>query len=166
MICERTSRRIWVQFILIVCVLYRAMAEAAYRAAVQAGGKSQTSLTPGWETLGLDKETAQRVFDDEAEEGFVTDRETMYGGQTTKYDSKGRILDKDGKIADPEEAAAAEKEVEEEEAVSNVYECSECGYTLFVAQGRESKFYGSDFKCPECGAPKEKFEARDDFGED
>jgi len=34
-----------------------------------------------------------------------------------------------------------------------------------VAEGRESKFFGSDFKCPECGAPKEKFQARDDFGE-
>ena len=84
----------------------------------------------------------------------------MYGGQTTKYDKKGRIIDKDGKLANPEEADDDDK-AGGEETVSNVYECSECGYTLFVAQGRESKFYGSDFKCPECGAPKEKFKARD-----
>mmetsp|Transcript_15079 Transcript_15079/g.32947 ORF Transcript_15079/g.32947 Transcript_15079/m.32947 type:complete len:491 (-) Transcript_15079:58-1530(-) len=143
----------------------QAIAEASYRAAVLAGGKSQKALTVGWETLGLDRDTAERIFAEEAEEGFLSDREVMYGGQTTKYDKKGRRLDKEGKIEDPEEAKAAEEE-QEEEAVSGAYECGECGFTLFVAEGRESKFYGSDFKCPECGAGKDKFTVRDDFGED
>mmetsp|Transcript_118814 Transcript_118814/g.177593 ORF Transcript_118814/g.177593 Transcript_118814/m.177593 type:complete len:449 (+) Transcript_118814:129-1475(+) len=138
----------------------QAMAEAAYRTAVISAGKHQESLTVGWEVLGLDKETATRVFEAEAKEGFMTDREKMYGGQSTKYDSKGNILDKKGKIADPEAAKAAEEE-KEEEASSNVYECSECGYTLFIAKGREFKFYGDDFKCPECGAGKDKFQGRD-----
>jgi len=149
----------------------QAMAEASYRVVVQTGGKSQTSLTEGWQTLGLDRDTAQRIFNNEAEEGFALDRETMYGGQKRRYDKKGRLLNKDGKLDDPAEAAAAkneakETEAKETEAVSNVYECGECGYTLFIAQGRESKFFGPDFKCPECGAAKDKFEARDDFGEE
>ncbi|KAL7569085.1 hypothetical protein ACA910_016923 [Epithemia clementina (nom. ined.)] len=143
----------------------QAIAEASYRATVQAGGKKQTKLTVGWETLGLDRETAQRIFDEEAEDGFISAREAMYGLQTQKYDKKGRRITKDGKVADPEEAKEAEQE-KEQESVSNAYECSQCGFTLFVAKGRESKFYGNDFKCPECGAPKDKFEARDDFGED
>jgi len=139
----------------------QAMAEAAYRTTVIAGGKDQTTLTSGWQVLGLDKETATRIFEDEAKEGFLTDREKMYGGQTTKYDAKGNILDKEGKIKDPEAAKKAEEEEASQEPVSNVYECSECGYTLFIAKGREFKFYGDDFKCPECGAAKDKFNARD-----
>lgn len=135
------------------------MAEAAYRTTVIAGGKDQKSLTSGWQVLGLDKEVATRIYDDEAKEGFQTDREKMYGGQARKYDSKGNLLDKEGKLEDPAAAAAAEEE--ESQPTSNVYECSECGYTLFIAKGREFKFYGDDFKCPECGAGKDKFNARD-----
>eukprot|EP00429_Kryptoperidinium_foliaceum_P062917 CAMPEP_0176062908 /NCGR_PEP_ID=MMETSP0120_2-20121206/31372_1 /TAXON_ID=160619 /ORGANISM="Kryptoperidinium foliaceum, Strain CCMP 1326" /LENGTH=439 /DNA_ID=CAMNT_0017396477 /DNA_START=46 /DNA_END=1362 /DNA_ORIENTATION=- len=133
----------------------QAMAEAAYRTAVISGGKGQTSLTPGWQVLGLDKETATRIYEDEAKEGFLSDREKMYGGQSQKYDAKGRPIDKEGKLVDPEdEKAAAEEAKKEEEPASNVYECTECGYTLFIAKGREFKFYGDDFKCPECGAEK------------
>lgn len=46
-----------------------------------------------------------------------------------------------------------------EPAKANVhaYQCSDCGYTLFPAAGREFKFYGDDFVCPACGAPKDKF---------
>lgn len=145
---------------------YRAIAEASYRSTVLAAGKNQKSLTVGWEVLGLDRATAERIFQEEAKEGFISDREAMYGGQTQKYDKKGRRLDKDGKLENPEEAEDDEDDgAGEGGAVSNVYECSDCGYTLFVAQGRETKFFGTDFKCPECGASKDKFNARDDFGE-
>ena len=36
-------------------------------------------------------------------------------------------------------------------------ECGECGYTLFIAAGREFKFFGDDYKCPDCGCGKGKF---------
>lgn len=138
------------------------MAEAAYRSAILAAGKEQESLTFGWEVLGLTKEIATRIFEDEATEGFLSDREKMYGGQSRKYDSKGHIVDKEGKLTDPEDIKAAEEEDEKEaEPASNVYECSECGFTLFIAKGREFKFYGEDFKCPECGAGKDKFKGKD-----
>ena len=144
-------------------ILYcRAIAEAAYKTAVIAAGKNQNSLTIGWEVLGLSKETATRVFEEEAEAGFLSDREKMYGGQSQKYDAKGRPVDREGNLVDPEDQKAAEEEEEEDEGpASNVYECSECGYTLFIAKGREFKFYGEDFKCPECGAEKDKFNAKD-----
>lgn len=127
-----------------------------------AKGKQQETLTVGWEVLGLTREVATRIFEEEAEEGFLSDREKMYGGQSTKYDAKGRIVDKDGKLVDAEDQKAADEEAEQEsEPASNVYGCTECGYTLFIAKGREFKFYGEDFRCPECDCGKDKFKARD-----
>lgn len=151
----------------------KAMGEAAYKHAVQAAGKNQSKLTVGWEVLGLDKETATRIWELEKKEGFVSDRETMYKGQSIKYDKKGRALDREtGEIADPEEAEKAKDDDDDDDdsaggsPTGNAFECGECGYTLFVAQGREFKFFGDNFKCPECGAAKDKFSTRDDFGED
>ena len=138
------------------------MAEAAYRSAVLAAGKDQETLTIGWEVLGLTKEVATRIFEDEAKGGFLSDREKMYGGQSQRYDSKGHAIDKEGKLTDADDQKAAEEEEKQEsEPASNVYECSECGFTLFIAKGREFKFYGEDFKCPECGAGKDKFKSKD-----
>jgi len=37
------------------------------------------------------------------------------------------------------------------------FECTSCGYILFPAAGREFKFFGDDFKCPQCGAGKDEF---------
>ena len=115
----------------------------------------------------MDRANAERIFEEEKKEGFVSARETMYGGQSTKYDKKGRAIDKEGNLANPDEAEDAEDEEDDgpSGSVSGAYECSQCGYTLFVAKGRESKFFGDGFKCPECGAPKSDFEAKDDFGE-
>mmetsp|Transcript_13230 Transcript_13230/g.27388 ORF Transcript_13230/g.27388 Transcript_13230/m.27388 type:complete len:451 (+) Transcript_13230:82-1434(+) len=135
----------------------QAMAEAAYKSAVQKGGKNQQSLTVGWEVLGLDKDTATQIFEDEASEGFVTDREKMYGGQSQKYDKNGNRIDKEGKIEDPENAITGGND---DMPVSNVMECKDCGYTLFIAKGREQKFFGEGFKCPECGSPKDRFEPK------
>lgn len=138
----------------------RAIGEAAYRAAVQAGGKNQKKLTLGWEVLGLDEDTAKRIYKEEAEEGFATYRETMYGGQTTKYDKKGNIVDKEGKLVDPENAEKDDEPEDDDSASGNVFECGNCGYTMFVAKGRDFKFFGDDFSCPECGAAKDQFESR------
>ena len=124
-----------------------------------AGGPNQDSLTIGWQVLGLDKETATRIFETEKEEGFVSDREKMYGGQSTRYDAKGNPIDKEGKLIDPENAI--EGSDEEKIPASGAMECSDCGYTLFIAKGREFKFYGDNFECPECGAKKDKFNPKD-----
>uniref|UniRef100_A0A7S3EZP7 Rubredoxin-like domain-containing protein n=1 Tax=Haptolina ericina TaxID=156174 RepID=A0A7S3EZP7_9EUKA len=42
-------------------------------------------------------------------------------------------------------------------AGTHEYECTQCGYVLFPAAGRESKFFGDAFKCPQCGAAKSSF---------
>ena len=138
-----------------------AMGEAAYRAAVAAAGKKQTDLTIGWEVLGLEKEVATAIFEEVAKEGFVSGREAKYGrAYSQKYDEKGRKVDKSGKLENPEEADDDEDD-DNAPASGNVQECTECGYTLFVAEGRDFKFFGSGFVCPECGAPKDKFKAVD-----
>ena len=143
----------------------RAIADAAYRSTVLASGKKQKSLTPGWEVLGLSKEAATQIYNEEKKFGFVSERETMYGGQSRKYDKKGRQIDAIGKLVDPSEADSDDSADGDEEngPISNVYECGNCGYTIFVAQGRESKFFGEGFKCPECGSPKSVFKARTDM---
>jgi len=43
---------------------------------------------------------------------------------------------------------------------ANIFECGECGYTLFPAKGREFKFFPDEYICPECGAPKSSFKNR------
>jgi len=135
-----------------------AMGEAAYRAAVAAAGKKQNSLTVGWEVLGLDEETATRIFEEVKKEGFLTGKEAKYGTASVKYDDKGNRLDKSGKPVDSEEGGKVEgKDDKKESASGSVYECGECGYTLFIAQGRDFRFFGDNFKCPECGAAKDKF---------
>lgn len=147
----------------IVDMAQQAMGEAAYRETVNAAGKRQSSLTPGWEILGLTKEVATTIFEEAKKEKFVSSREAHYGSQSTRYDEKGRALGKDGKPQNPEERAAAEKE--ERDAIENgsegggdmVKECSQCGYTIAIAAGRESKFFGPGFKCPNCGADKDQF---------
>jgi len=136
----------------------QAMAENAYKTAVVKNGKQQTTLTVGWEVLGLDKETATRIFEEEAKEGFISDREKLYGGQSQKYDEKGNKVDRDGNLEDPDNAIGAD---EPEMPTSNVMECMDCSYTLFIAKGREQKFFGDNFKCPECGAGKDRFEAKE-----
>ena len=142
----------------------RAIAEAAYRTAVLAAGKNQENLAPGWEVLGLSYDAATRIWDTEKKENFTSDRETMYGGQTRKYDKSGRQVKEDGKLVNPEEATPNDDIPDSSDgsgAMSNVYECGNCGFTLFVATGRETKFFGDNFKCPECGAAKTEFKARD-----
>lgn len=136
----------------------RAIGEAAYRTAVLAAGKNQKKLSPGWEVLGLKKEDAQRIWNEAAEEGFLTDREALYKVKKVKYDRNGNRIDDEGNLLDPDNAIKSD----ENETVAGAFECTECGFTLFVASGRESKFYGPSFKCPECGAPKSKFTAREE----
>jgi len=137
------------------------MGEAAYRTAISAAGKEQTSLTPGWEILGLVKERAEEIYDEVAETGFKSRREQEYSGMRQKYDDKGRKVDDSGSLLDPTEATDdGDDDDNSGSGAGSVYECTNCGYTLFPAKGREFKFFPASFTCPECGAGKDKFEDR------
>lgn len=39
----------------------------------------------------------------------------------------------------------------------NQIRCEVCSFTIYPARGREFKFFPAGFKCPSCGATKEKF---------
>ena len=134
-----------------------AMAEAAYKAAVAAAGKKQSELTIGWEVLGLDEEVATKIFTEVAGEGFLTQTQAKYAAKQQKFNAKGGKAEEDDSL--PEKAKDDDDDDDISSASGNVQECSECGFTLFVAQGRDFKFFNSGFTCPECGASKDKFKA-------
>ncbi|CAN8074515.1 unnamed protein product [Agarophyton chilense] len=99
--------------------------------------------------LRLDEAHAKLLFD-----GVVKDRVRRLKEEAAKAEA-----------AEAEEAAKLSVEDldyparsgEPAKATVHAYQCSDCGYTLFPAAGREFKFYGDDFVCPACGAPKDKF---------
>jgi hypothetical protein len=101
------------------------------------GGKNQKKLTVGWEVLGLN-EGAQRMYDEEAKEGFISEREAMYGGQK---ESTTRRKQRRGKLEDPENAIPDDDDAASEDP-SATYTNGQCGFTLFVAQGRGTSSLG------------------------
>lgn len=131
--------------------------QAAYKSAVIAGGPDQTTLTLGWDLLGLTKEVAERIFDACKKDNFESDAKKLYGQPQQQYDDKGRKIDESGK---PLEGEEDEDDSGADSPTGSVFECSDCGYTLFPAKGREFKFFPDSFTCPECGAPKSKFIGR------
>jgi len=140
-----------------------AIGEAAYRTFLLKNGAADT-LPDGWQALGLDEDNAIDVFYEEQKNGFLSDREFIYGGEDDKYNRKGQRVDKHGNLqddkdvkAEEEKAAAGITDDGEKEAEDGIFECGGCGFTLFVAEGRGAKFYGTGFCCPECGAAKDKF---------
>jgi len=138
------------------------MGEAAYRDAVAAAGPGQTKLTEGWKLLGLDKGTATRIFEETKELGFLSREELMEKerrddlAEDEPDDSWKALVDKDGNVVGEVE----EEDVSGDSAPSgSVKECGNCGYTLFIAPGRDSKFFQSSFVCPECGAGRDQFKS-------
>eukprot|EP00592_Proboscia_alata_P010455 CAMPEP_0194361544 /NCGR_PEP_ID=MMETSP0174-20130528/9109_1 /TAXON_ID=216777 /ORGANISM="Proboscia alata, Strain PI-D3" /LENGTH=441 /DNA_ID=CAMNT_0039133799 /DNA_START=258 /DNA_END=1583 /DNA_ORIENTATION=- len=127
------------------------IAESSYKATITAGGKEQTELTVGWEVLGLKKERAQEMYDLMEMEGFLTLREQIRGA--------GLSLDERNNLPDAKDRPGGEEKKEEEETAM-AQECGQCGYTMFVAKGREFKFFGEGFVCPGCGAAKDQFVGR------
>jgi len=144
-----------------------AMGEAAYRSVVASDGKNQgeDKLTLGWEVLGLEKEKAFEIWDAVVEDGFKSEREAKYASleEGTTFDKKGRRISAEGKLEDGTDAEDDEDndndddEGGDDSPTGSVYECGECGFTLFIAEGRDFKFFGDNFKCSECGAGKDSF---------
>lgn len=86
-------------------------------------------------------------------------------------------IDKDGNLIDPNATIDPDKLITDEDLNKNrdyveddtddhgvlstgaamAKECGNCGYTLFIAAGREEKFFPSGFTCPQCGAARDQF---------
>ena len=118
--------------------------------------------------LGLKLEAAIEIYNEEKDAGFKTAQEEIYGGINEKYNKKGQRIDERGFVIEEKDIEANEKAKEwgdddEMTSTSGAFECGNCGYTLFVAKGREAKFFGVGFKCPQCGADKDKFKTVEDI---
>ena len=138
-----------------VVELQRNMAERCYKELVE------REVEANGEGVGAPLEIAS-VLKIEPEEA-----EQVYGAVIAER-HKQRKLEQEAVIAAEAEDQSSRPAVsdsldyparsgEPAKVTSHAYECSECGYTIFPAAGREFKFYGADFVCPACGAPKEKF---------
>lgn len=167
-----------------VMVGQRDMATSAYRDAVAEAGPEQSKVTPGWKVLGLTKETATQIFDETKALGFLS-REELWAKERDDYAMKERMaqerrqealrnsIDKDGGVIDPDAEVDPDKRITDEDMQrgddddddtgdsgpmsGGAKECTKCKYTLFIAAGREGRFFGSGFTCPECGAGRDQF---------
>jgi len=159
------------------------MAESAYRDSVAEAGPGQTKMTEGWKVLGLDKETATKIFEDTKALGFLSRNELwkkeeediareQYEAEQRAREELKNSVDKDGNLIDPDaDDIDPDKLIKDEDldrddeddegdaspSTGGAKECGNCGYTMFIAKGREGKFFSSSFKCPECGAARDQF---------
>ncbi|CAM9390517.1 unnamed protein product [Ectocarpus sp. 12 AP-2014] len=140
----------------------RDMAESALRAAISDVPEGEM-LESGWEELGMDDQWAARVATDMVDNDDPAGGLDFYktGGPPTG-DAESDPDAAKALAAMEEDMAAKKTEPQDEkepeaEGTAKAYECTVCGYKMFVAKGREFKFFGDDFKCPECGAGKNKF---------
>lgn len=161
------------------------MAESAYRDAVAEAGPGQERTTEGWKVLGLDKETATTIFEETKALGYLS-RDELWKKQANDAaheqmmaeEARAQALrdsiDKDGNVIDPndKDSIDPDKLITDEDlnqdweddkdddgvaSTGGAKECGNCGYTMFIAKGREGKFFSSSFKCPECGSPRDQF---------
>lgn len=135
------------------------MGESAYRTVVQKTGPTN-KIPDGWQVLGLTQKAAMEIYKDEKDTGFKSAQEELYGGLDEKYNKKGQRIDEKGFVIEESDIEQNEKDAEyetESTSTSGAFECENCGYTLFVAKGREAKFFGAGFQCPDCGAAKDQF---------
>eukprot|EP00571_Detonula_confervacea_P013169 CAMPEP_0172310368 /NCGR_PEP_ID=MMETSP1058-20130122/11442_1 /TAXON_ID=83371 /ORGANISM="Detonula confervacea, Strain CCMP 353" /LENGTH=507 /DNA_ID=CAMNT_0013023165 /DNA_START=83 /DNA_END=1606 /DNA_ORIENTATION=+ len=159
------------------------MAESAYRDAVAEAGPGQTKITDGWKVLGLTKDTATTIFEETKALGFLSRRELWekeeedlvfegIAAEEALREEMRNSVDKDGNLIDPNADIDPDKLLTDEDFDRNVEdddtgddepmsggakECGNCGYTMFIAAGREGRFFSSGFTCPQCGKGRDQF---------
>lgn len=129
-------------------------AEGAYTAAQLAKQGNYQANQQAASALGMDPLDAQRILDDL---NALPDPDA--GKEDWQKYLEAKVVAETGALPDKEDVDMTDsfdKPTGNEEMMLTC-ECGECGYTLFIAAGREGKFFGDTYKCPECGAPKSKF---------
>ena len=129
-------------------------AQQAYIASL---GKSKpyTANQQAAQALGLDAGEAQLILDD-----LNAEPDADAGKEDWQKELEARVVEETGELPDAADVDMTDKFAPpsgKEDEMMLTCECEECGYTLFIAAGREGKFFGDSYKCPECGAPKSKF---------
>ncbi|KAI0562236.1 Rubredoxin-like protein [Gracilaria domingensis] len=135
-----------------VADLQRNMLERCYRDFVtheiEHNGAEEVPLAAA-AALRLDQAHAKLLFDGVVKERVKRLEEEAATAEAAEAEEASTLstedLDYPARSGEPAKAAV------------HAYQCSDCGYTLFPAAGREFKFYGDDFVCPACGAPKDRF---------
>lgn len=139
-----------------VVELQRNMAERCYREIVEKEIEEHGAVEAPLEVaslLRLEDADARSIFD-----GVVSAREKMR--ERTREEEAAAIAAAEAEDASKPVVEGLDypaRSGEPAKVAVHAYQCSDCGYTMFPAAGREFKFYGADFCCPTCGAPKDKF---------
>eukprot|EP00188_Purpureofilum_apyrenoidigerum_P001922 Plantae.Rhodophyta-Purpureofilum_apyrenoidigerum.ctg21121.p1 GENE.Plantae.Rhodophyta-Purpureofilum_apyrenoidigerum.ctg21121~~Plantae.Rhodophyta-Purpureofilum_apyrenoidigerum.ctg21121.p1 ORF type:complete len:395 (-),score=74.22 Plantae.Rhodophyta-Purpureofilum_apyrenoidigerum.ctg21121:7-1191(-) len=130
--------------------LQKSILDRVYREACEkALDEDDATSAPGREAdlLNLSQREADMIFQSVIQQRKRAEEEEAARAQEEERQSFSMkdSLDAPARISEPEKSTV------------HAYQCTDCGYTLFPAAGREFKFFGSDFACPQCGAPKDKF---------
>jgi len=152
-----------------VSTLQRAMLENLYRDLIEEGPGHDAPET--LQMLGLSAAEASRleqeVADKKAEADAAKQAEQAERLRAEQLQDAIRKASEVGKVStrttDEPEGGGGDDFVaggdDAGDGGTHEYECTECGYVMFPAKGREFKFFGDDFKCPTpgCGADKSAF---------
>jgi len=146
-----------------VTALQRAMLENLYRDTYCDGGEIADGAT--LELLGLSEADAGRLTQEVLEK---KEEAALAAAEKEEEEKRARQL-QDALVAASElkqmktRSTSGSDDGDVDSAPSSSasgtheYECTKCGYVLFPAAGRESKFFGAGFTCPQCGAGKDEF---------
>ena len=151
----------------LVDVQLAALREKAYRDLVLAlpEKKRAEGPPPGGDVLGLTAERVGQIYEEVMADGdpdyvryAAKQKESEYAKQE---ELKAQLLAVDGltveDVLKEEQSKEGGSSGGGSAPGSKTFECQNCGYTLFVAAGREEKFFPQSFTCPTCGSPRDKF---------
>ncbi|KAJ8906105.1 hypothetical protein NDN08_002604 [Rhodosorus marinus] len=129
--------------------LQRSVLDRVYREACEhALDEEEATMAPAREAdvLKLSQGEAESIF-----------RSVVLERQRLREEEAAKALEAEEQALSSGENLEAPVEPIEQQPTVHAYQCLDCGYTLFPAAGREFKFFGSDFACPQCGASKDRF---------
>lgn len=145
-------------------VLQNTLTEEAYKSIVGKAGGPDAGVQPGYAEIGMTEADAQGLINrwldeartkaDEAaalaeekagQAKIIAIREAAIAGQAEKANLNDGRVKTHGEVEKPKVESKIDPDAPHE------YECTQCGFTLFVAKGREFKFFGDNFKCGTCG---------------
>eukprot|EP00622_Pseudochattonella_farcimen_P000433 FR734926.1.p1 GENE.FR734926.1~~FR734926.1.p1 ORF type:complete len:166 (+),score=23.72 FR734926.1:1-498(+) len=122
--------------------------------------------------LGVTKERATELFEEVTSPDFVSESDYYYKQKNEEPEDDPAAalresLMKETSGDDDTSAGGADDSAPSSSGSGNlIVECTfeGCGHTMFIAKGRESKFFGADYECPTCKSGKEFTKIIDESG--
>ncbi|EME28929.1 hypothetical protein Gasu2_26270 [Galdieria sulphuraria] len=129
--------------------LQRSLAETCFLQLLKSEGRDKDfSPIEKARFLGLSEEQAQSLYDQYLLE------------EVQRRDYERATSEKKASVEETSTSTFSEQSVscsKPSASVAHAYQCQNCGYTIFPAAGREFKFFGDSFVCPQCKSPKSQF---------